>query len=60
MNILMGIVIAFIIVVAGFVGYHASQQAPEVEGHDISVELDILGAEITEYNQKQIIIESIV
>lgn len=57
----MGIVIAFIIVVAGFVGYHASQDVPEyAEEHNISSELDILDANITHPIQKQIIIKSIV
>jgi hypothetical protein len=35
-------VIAVIIVVAVFVGYHASQPTDEVEEHDISMELEIL------------------
>ncbi|KAF6244423.1 hypothetical protein C6989_09130 [Nitrosopumilus sp. b2] len=39
MDILMGIVIAFIIVVAGFVGYHASQQVDDAEGHDMKLEI---------------------
>ncbi|MBI1662917.1 MAG: hypothetical protein IS860_05400 [Nitrosopumilus sp.] len=61
MNILMGIVIAFIIVVAGYVGYHASQEAPEVGGHDTSLELEILDADtkIIQALQKQIMIKSI-
>lgn len=46
MDILIGIVIAFIIIVAGYVGYHASQQEPEAGGHDISLEPDILDADI--------------
>lgn len=55
----MGIVIAFIIIVAGFVGYHASQEAP-AEGHDISSELDMLDADITQHHQIQTIAKSIV
>ncbi|MDH3341549.1 MAG: hypothetical protein OEL84_09765 [Nitrosopumilus sp.] len=44
MNILIGLVIAMFIIVGGYVGYHASQQitVDEVEGHDITVELEIL------------------
>jgi len=44
MNILIGLVIAMFIIVGGYVGYHASQQimVEEVEGHDITVELEIL------------------
>jgi len=44
MNILIGLVIAIFIIVGGYVGYHASQQimVEEVEGHDITVELEIL------------------
>jgi len=44
MNILIGLVIAMFIVVGGYVGYHASQQImdEEAEGHDITVELEIL------------------
>ncbi|WP_232202963.1 MULTISPECIES: hypothetical protein [Nitrosopumilus] len=57
----MGIVIAFIIVVAGFVGYHASQDVPEyAEEHNISSELNILDANIIDPIQKQIIVKSIV
>ena len=44
MNILIGLVIAMFIIVGGYVGYHASQQImdEEVEGHHITVELEIL------------------
>ena len=44
MNILIGLVIAMFIIVGGYVGYHASQQlmVEEVEGHNITVELEIL------------------
>ncbi len=41
----MAIVIGFIIVVAGYVGFHASQQEPDAGGHDISLELDILNTD---------------
>ena len=62
MDILIGIVIAFIIIVAGYVGMYASQQTPEVGGHDISLELDILGgnSEMLQTNQTQIPFKSIV
>ena len=44
MNILIGLVIAMFIIVGGYVGYHASQQIMDekVDGHDITVELEIL------------------
>ncbi|KFM20051.1 hypothetical protein AAA799P11_00361 [Marine Group I thaumarchaeote SCGC AAA799-P11] len=44
MDVLIGIVIAFIIIVAGYVGYHASQEVP-AEKHDISLELEVLDAD---------------
>ncbi|MHA7733864.1 hypothetical protein [Nitrosopumilus sp. S6] len=60
MDVLIGIVIAFIIVVAGYVGYHASQQEPEVGGHDISLELDVLDVDTkTIQPLKQTMIKSI-
>lgn len=48
MNILIGLVIAMFIIVGGYVGYHASQQImdEEVEGHDITIELEILNGNI--------------
>ncbi|RMW33124.1 MAG: hypothetical protein EA439_03635 [Nitrosopumilus sp.] len=54
MDILMAIVIGFIIVVAGYVGFHASQVEPEAGGHDISLELEVLNTEsktIQSFNQ---------
>ena len=43
MKILMALVIAMFIIVGVYVGYHASQQAPEeAEGHNITIELEIL------------------
>ncbi|MEK9681886.1 MAG: hypothetical protein VW081_03270 [Nitrosopumilus sp.] len=45
MDVLMAIVIGFIIVVAGYVGYHASQAPPEAGGHDISPELEVFNTE---------------
>ncbi len=60
MDILIGIVIAFIIIVAGYVGFHASQEEPEVGGHDISLELDALDADTkTIQSFNQVIIKSI-
>ena len=56
----MAIVIGFIIVVAGYVGFHASQVEPEAGGHDISPELEILNTEtkaVQSFNQ--VIIKSI-
>ena len=49
----MAIVIGFIIVVAGYVGYYASQEEPKAGGHDISLEL-VLNSEtktIQSFNQ---------
>lgn len=60
MNILMSIVIAFIIIVAGYVGYNASQEVPEAEGHGISTGLNILDTDIIQPYQKQTIIKLIV
>ena len=58
MNILIGLVIAMFIIVGGYVGYHASQQImdEEVEGHDITVELETLNGntksvEILQYHE---------
>ena len=54
MNILMAIVIGFIIVVAGYVGFHASQEEPEAGGHNISLELEVLNTEtknVQSFNQ---------
>ncbi|RMW40175.1 MAG: hypothetical protein EA446_00280 [Nitrosopumilus sp.] len=53
MDALMAIVIGFIIVVAGYVGYYASQEEPKAGGHDISLEL-VLNSEtktIQSFNQ---------
>ena len=64
MNILIGLVIAMFIIVGGYVGYHASQQImdEEVEGHDITVELEILNenAELFETLQYPEIRKSII
>ncbi|MDH3766079.1 MAG: hypothetical protein OER82_09750 [Nitrosopumilus sp.] len=64
MNILIGLVIAMFIIVGGYVGYHASQQimVEEVEGHDITAELEILNenTELIETLQLQEIRKSIV
>ena len=50
----MAIVIGFILIVAGYVGYYASQEEPKAGGHDISLELEILNTEsktIQSFNQ---------
>jgi len=60
MDVLIGIVIAFIIMVAGYVGYHASQQEPEAGGHDISLALEVLDTDAkTIHPLKQVITKSI-
>ncbi|QDI88093.1 hypothetical protein Nisw_00380 [Candidatus Nitrosopumilus sp. SW] len=60
MDILIGIVIAFIIVVAAYVGYYASQQESEVGEHDISLELEVLDLDSKNIQPlKQIITKSI-
>ena len=41
MDILMGIVIAFIIGIAAWVGFYAAQEPVESGGHDISIDLEI-------------------
>ena len=41
----MGIVIAFIIGIAAWVGFYAAQQPVESGGHDIPVELEIQNTE---------------
>ncbi|MFB5636124.1 hypothetical protein [Candidatus Nitrosopumilus sediminis] len=38
----MALVIAMFIIVGVYVGYHASQQVPEAEEHNISIELEML------------------
>ena len=53
MDVLMAIVIGFILVVAGYVGYYASQEEPKAGGHHISLEL-VLNTEsktIQSFNQ---------
>ena len=50
----MAIVIGFILVVAGYVGYYASQEEPKAGGHDIPLELEVLDTEtksIQSFNQ---------
>ena len=59
MDILMAIVIGFILVVAGYVGYYASQEVP-AEKHDVSLELDTLNADVTTIQPlKQVMMKSI-
>lgn len=50
----MAIVIGFILVVAGYVGYYASQEEPKAGGYEISLELEVLNTEsktIQSFNQ---------
>lgn len=50
----MAIVIGFILIVAGYVGYYASQEEPKAGGHDIPLELEVLNTEsktIQSFNQ---------
>ena len=50
----MAVVIGFILVVAGYVGFYASQENQKFGGHDISLELDALNADtktIQSFNQ---------
>ena len=55
----MAIVIGFILVVAGYVGYYASQEVP-AEKHDVSLELDTLNADVTTIQPlKQVMMKSI-
>jgi hypothetical protein len=59
MDILIGIVIAFIIIVAGYVGYHASQNT-DLGGHDISLELEVLNTNTNSIQTlNQVVIKSI-
>ena len=63
MDILIGLVIAMFILVAGYVGYHASQQTiEEIEGHNIHVELETLneGSESIQILQKYELGKSII
>ena len=56
----MAIVIGFIIVVAGYVGFHASQVEPEAGGHNISLELEVLNTETKSVQSfNQLVIKSI-
>ena len=54
MDILMGIVIAFIIGIAAWVGFYAAQEPVESGGHDISVELEIQSTEPTQLYKQEI------
>ena len=55
MDILIGIVIAFIIGIAAWVGFYVSQEPVEAGGHDISVELEIQSTESMDlYKQETI------
>ena len=50
----MGIVIAFIIGIAAWVGFYAAQEPVESGGHNIPVELDIQNAESMELYKQEI------
>ena len=54
MDILMGIVIAFIIGIAAWVGFYAAQEPVESGGHDIPVELEVQGAESMKLHKQEI------
>ena len=51
----MGIVIAFIIGIAAWVGFYAAQEPADSGGHDISVELEIQSTEFTELYKQEVI-----
>jgi hypothetical protein len=43
MNILIGIVVVMFIITGAYVGYYASQEfVEEAEGHDVTMELELL------------------
>ena len=50
----MGIVIAFIIGIAAWVGFYAAQEPVESDGHNISVELEIQSIESMELYKQEI------
>ena len=54
MDILMGIVIAFIIGIAAWVGFYAAQEPVESGGHDISIELEIQSTQSIELYKQEI------
>ena len=54
MDILIGIVIAFIIGIAAWVGFYAAQEPVESGGHDISVELEIQSTKSIELYKQDI------
>ena len=55
MDVLIGIVIAFIIGIAAWVGFYASQEPVESGGHDISIELEIQSTDAIELHSTEII-----
>ena len=54
MDILIGIVIAFIVGIAAWVGFYVAQEPVESGGHDISVELEIQSTDLTELYKQEI------
>ena len=54
MDILMGIVIAFIVGIAAWVGFYAAQEPVESGGHDISIDLEVQNTESMELYKQEI------
>ena len=54
MDILMGIVIAFIIGIAAWVGFYAAQEPVESGGHDISIDLEVQNTESMKLYKQEI------
>ena len=54
MDILIGIVIAFMIGIAAWVGFYAAQEPVESGGHDISVELETQNTEPMQLYKQEI------
>ena len=50
----MGIVVAFIIGIAAWVGFYAAQEPVESGGHNISIELEIQNTESIELYKQEI------
>ena len=54
MDILMGIVIAFIVGIAAWVGFYAAQEPVESGGHDISIDLEVQNTESMKLYKQEI------
>ena len=50
----MGIVIAFIVGIAAWVGFYAAQEPVESGGHDISIDLEVQNTESMELYKQEI------